>query len=194
MTKDFTPVKGQITLHGLGFLQVKLPNNQRIHVWHPDLPKRKCAEFSPFHNHRFAFRSQVLVGTQINQRGKLWTRGIGQGPRGSQYVEVVSHDGPRRPTGSRESYVSGKAVLEVFAREYYGPGESYEMPIGQYHRTVTHKDSPVVVTLMTKLSESTIHAKSLIKPGETFDQEFDRFQLSEDEMWDIFLTSLKGAA
>ena len=30
----------KITLHGLGFVQVQLEGSQRLHVWHPELPRR----------------------------------------------------------------------------------------------------------------------------------------------------------
>lgn len=64
MLKDFTPTKDIISLHGLGFIQIKLDDNQRLHIWHPDLPRRKCFEHSNIHNHRFAFKSTVLKGIQ----------------------------------------------------------------------------------------------------------------------------------
>jgi hypothetical protein len=66
--KDFTPIAEQISVHGLGFIQVKLPNNQRLHVWHPDIPRRACYLHSAIHNHRFSFTSHVLIGTQVNRR------------------------------------------------------------------------------------------------------------------------------
>jgi len=49
--KDFTPTKETISLHGLGFIQIVLGGNQRMHVWHPDLPRRDCYEHSAIHNH-----------------------------------------------------------------------------------------------------------------------------------------------
>jgi len=56
----------KITLHGLGFVQIQLEGKQRMHVWHPELPRRACFEHSAIHNHRFDFDSLVIVGTQIN--------------------------------------------------------------------------------------------------------------------------------
>jgi hypothetical protein len=67
LTHDYTPTKETISLHGLGFIQVKLPANRRLHVWHPDLPRRDCFAYSAIHNHRFGFRSTVLVGHQRNR-------------------------------------------------------------------------------------------------------------------------------
>lgn len=58
----------KITLHGLGFVQVQLQGEQRLHVWHPELPRRSCFEHSAIHDHRFSFVSRVLTGEQINHR------------------------------------------------------------------------------------------------------------------------------
>ena len=89
--KDFTPTADQISLHGLGFIQVKLPNSARMHVWHPDLPRRSCYDFSSIHNHRFSFRSRVLIGQQINRRYRVWENQHGG-------HDLISHDarGARR--------------------------------------------------------------------------------------------------
>lgn len=69
--RQFKETEEAISLHGLGFLQVKLGASQRLHVWHPDLPRRRCFRQSAIHDHRFAFTSRVLVGTQINHLWKV---------------------------------------------------------------------------------------------------------------------------
>jgi len=95
--KDFTPTKETISLHGLGFIQLVLPNNQRLHVWHPDLPRRNCYEYSAIHNHRFGFESRVLKGKQCNVRVEVELAKEGT-------HQVISHNGPRSPKGGRISY------------------------------------------------------------------------------------------
>lgn len=182
--KDFSKVEGQVTLHGLGFLQVALPGNQRLHIWHPDLPRRRCFDHSPIHNHRFAFRSHVLVGTQVN-------RHVAVIPVERGTHQMISHDGPRRPTGSRESYVSGECNIREISLRSYGPGESYTVDMLEYHET---PNSGIVVTLMQKLREGEIHAHSIIEKGWTFDQEFDRYQLSERTMWAFVQEALRAGA
>jgi hypothetical protein len=180
---DFTPTEAQISLHGLGFIQVVLPANRRLHVWHPDLPRRRCYEHSAIHNHRFAFRSTVLVGTLINRRYEVtpW------GDDGTH--EMISHAGPRLPTGSRSSFVDGRCIVEECPDEFYQPGEYYQMPMLAYHET---PNEGVVVTLMEKLAEGTVHAHSIIRRGHEFDQSFDRFQLPEARLWAIVVDALKA--
>lgn len=180
--KDYAPLAEQISLHGLGFLQIKLPGNRRIHVWHPDLPRRSCFHHSAIHNHRFSFRSTVLIGEQVNQRYAVWPSEHGSYDR-------ISHDGPRSEKGGRLSFVDGRVNIEPLSREHYGPGESYDMPALHYHET---PNAAYCVTLMEKLVEGPVHASSLITHGEEFDQSFDRFQMTPADMWAIFVEAMKG--
>lgn len=181
--KDFSPIEGQISCHGLGFAQVKLQGNQRLHVWHPDLPRRDCFEWSPIHNHRFSFESRVLVGTQVNRIYKVTMAEDGT-------HDVISHDGPRSPLGGRESFVCGRANVAAMPDQAYGPGQTYLMPELEYHET---PNDGVVVTLMRKMTEGKIHANSLIVHGHEFHQGFDRFGLSQGRLWEIVLDALREA-
>lgn len=180
--RDFTPTKETISLHGLGFIQIKLDGNQRLHVWHPDLPRRSCFERSAIHNHRFSFTSTVLIGTQVN---RLWL--VSDDPAGSH--DLISHDGPRSEKGGRLSYVAGRVAAEPLTLELYRAGETYHMAELAYHDT---PNSGVVVTVVRKLSEGAVHACSLIEHGHTFDQSFDRFQLSQTELWRVAEDAIRG--
>jgi len=181
LSKDFTPTAQQISLHGLGFIQVKLCGAQRLHVWHPDLPRRACWQHSAIHNHRFSFASRVLIGEQVNQRYN-----VVEGVNGSH--DIISHDGPRSEKGGRLSFVSGQACIDAMPVETILSGETYYMPEGQYHET---PNTGIVVTVLNKLSEGTIHACSLIERGYAFDQDFDRFQLPSERLWQFVLDAFE---
>lgn len=178
--KDYTPTAETISLHGLGFVQIKLPANRRLHVWHPDLPRRSCYERSAIHNHRFSFDSIVLKGIQVNRRWEISLH-----PNGDH--DVISHDGPRSPRGGRESFVAARAHVFELGEERYMAGCTYHMPALAYHDT---PNKGIVVTLMTKLDEGRIHATSLIEHGHDFDQSFDRFQMTPDELWAVVVSAL----
>lgn len=184
MLKDFTPMRETISLHGLGFIQVVLGGDQRLHVWHPGLPRRACYQHSAVHNHRFAFTSTVLVGTQVNQRCDLEIVREGEGSH-----QIISHNGPRNEKGSRSSYPV--ADCNLFEREIvsYPPGESYSMGMYEYHRTLA---SSVVVTLLRKEKLGDIHSNSVCRRGVTFDYEFDRFQLSPAILFGFVAEALGG--
>lgn len=183
MDKDFTPTKETISLHGLGFIQVVLDANQRLHVWHPDLPRRNCYEHSAVHNHRFSFTSRVLKGVQVNQRCDIEV----MKPEAGTHV-LISHNGPRSDKGGRLSYPV--ADVNIYPREIerYEPGQEYFMPAMEYHHTPC---VGIVVTLMRKHEELRLHANSVCRRGVDFHYDFDRFQLSPDELFSYVVTALK---
>ena len=178
--KDFTPTKENISLHGLGFIQLVLPANQRLHVWHPDLPRRRCFEHSSIHNHRFSFKSRVLIGVQKNVRVDVEL--VKDGTH-----DVISHNGPRSDKGGRLSYPVAQCNVHTLAVEEYQPGQEYFMPMHEYHYT---PNNGVVVTLMQKTEESSIHANSLCHRGTTFHYDFDRFQLPPDALFAYVIKAL----
>jgi len=181
--KDFSPTKETISLHGLGFLQVIVNEKERIHVWHPDLPRRECYEMSAVHNHRFSFKSKVLKGTQINQRCDIE---IVKPDTGSHLL--ISHNGPRSEKGGRLSYPVADVNVLYRDVETYGTGTEYFMPAMEYHHT---PNTGIVVTLLTKVEETTLHANSVCKKPTTFHYDFDRFQLSQDQLYAYFIEALK---
>lgn len=180
--KDFTPTKETISLHGLGFIQLVLPGNQRLHVWHPDLPRRKCFEHSPVHNHRFGFTSRVLKGVQKNQRVDL------EFARDGSHI-LISHNGPRSEKGGRESYPVAECNVHYRKVETYYPGDEYVMPMYEYHHT---PNNGVVITLMQKQEEGIIHANSVIREGIDFDYDFDRFQLPPERLYQFVVDAFRS--
>jgi hypothetical protein len=180
--KDFTPTKETISLHGLGFIQLVLEGNQRMHVWHPDLPRRACYEHSAIHNHRFSFTSRVLKGAQVNQRVDLE---IVKPETGSHLL--ISHNGPRSDKGGRLSYPVADVNVLYREPELYLPGEEYVMPALEYHHTPCEG---IVVTLLRKHEELSIHANSVCRRGVDFHYDFDRFQLSPTELFAFVIDAL----
>jgi hypothetical protein len=61
------------------------------------------------------------------------------------------------------------------------------MPAYEYHETPCQG---IVVTLMRKHNEGTIHANSVIRRGVDFHYEFDRFQLSPERLFAIVVAAL----
>lgn len=180
--KDFTPTAETISLHGLGFIQLKLGGNQRLHVWHPDLPRRDCYEHSAVHNHRFSFVSRVLKGTQVNVRCDLE---IVKPATGTHHL--ISHNGPRSERGGRQSYKVADVNIYERPVERYEPGDEYVMPAMEFHHTPC---AGVVVTVLRKLSETELHASSVCRRGVSFHYDFDRFQLSPQRLFGFVVEAL----
>lgn len=182
--KDFTPTKETISLHGLGFIQLVLDGNQRMHVWHPNLPRRDCYAHSAVHNHRFSFTSRVLKGVQVNQRCDLE---IVKPEAGSHLL--ISHNGPRSEKGGRESYPVADVNITMREIERYEAGAEYFMPALEYHHTPCEG---IVVTVLQKHEVGTIHASSTCRRGVDFHYDFDRFQLSPDELFAFVIRALEA--
>lgn len=173
---DFTPTAEMISLHGLGFIQVVLSPTLRMHVWHPDLPRRDCYEHSSVHNHRFSFRSRVLKGSLYNRRFQVEMVKLGTGTH-----DLISHRGPRSEKGGRLSEAIAECILHPGKLERYESGREYEMKALEYHST---PNDGKVITLMQKLEAGTIHACSTCRKGTAFHYDFDRFQLKPQELWE----------
>lgn len=173
---NFEETSANISLHGLGFLQVKLGGLQRLHVWHPDLPRRRCFEHSGIHDHRFGFDSTVLVGTQINE------------VHYDDNFEPATHraflhEGARNPaTGNRPWIMSGMLRVSPSYTEVFEAGETYHMDPYVFHSTTPGGDGRVA-TLMVKTSEGDTGARSLCRIGVEPDVDFCRTQMDADEMW-----------
>lgn len=177
MSTVHDPMKAPISLHGLGFIQVQLQGGQRLHVWHPDLPRRSCFEHSAIHNHRFNFTSRVLIGQQIN----INVRPINADAAEATHL-LYLHEGPRTANGGRPWTPNAPVAMVEHSVQTVEAGEEYFMPAYHFHRTESGGDGRVA-TIMTKLAEGKRGAMSSWRIGIEPDTDFDRFQLSPAELW-----------
>lgn len=180
----FKETEDAITLHGLGFLQVKLQGKQRLHVWHPELPRRACFQHSAIHNHRFGFTSLVLVGTQINHNvGVRDDDGLGNEVPEGLHIAYL-HEGERTQFGNRPWIKDKLVIVTPTFVETVGPGETYRMAMYDFHWTEPGGDGKVA-TIMKKTEEGTRGAHSLCRFDVQPDVDFDRKQWSQDHLWEV---------
>lgn len=181
MSTVHDPMRETISLHGLGFIQVQLPAGQRLHIWHPDLPRRRCFEHSAIHSHRFAFTSRVLVGQQINIL-YIDAAPADAGGWGEATHILYLHEGPRTPRGGRPWMPNAPVRMAEQGRQVIDAGSSYRMAAYEFHSTEPGGDGKVA-TLMTKDWEGQAGAMSSCLIGVEPDSDFDRFQLSTSALW-----------
>lgn len=174
----------KITLHGLGFVQVQLQGNQRLHVWHPELPRRTCFEHSAIHDHRFNFTSRVIVGTQINHEFNMVCHDAGE-------FVLYLHEGARTAGGGRPWTPDGRADLVPAGTFEVTAGNDYNTRAYEYHRTESGGDGRVA-TIMAKRGEYPAGAHSTCRFGTEPDTDFDRFQCSPAQLWEIVSDVLLG--
>lgn len=177
--------KEVISLHGLGFIQVKLGGSQRLHVWHPELPRRQCFAHSQIHDHRFSFDSRVLIEEMENL---LYS--VVEGSIIDATHVCYRHEGPRTESGNRpwnpEAFVC--ASLESIAS--IKAGGSYFMPAYVCHATRPLGDGRLATIMKKTRIHESYDARSLCAVNVKPDADFDRQQLSEGEMWSFVLEVL----
>ncbi len=186
---DFETTKERITLHGLGFLQVPLggDDNRRLHVWHPELPRRRCFEHSNIHDHRFGFISAVLIGEQINTVYRML---LPTDEKPATHIPYL-HEGPRTSFGNRPWLRQPGVLMTEHRHEVTRAGGAYTMQPYEFHSTTPGGDGRVA-TIMTKTEAGTRGARSLCRVGVTPDADFDRKQWSDDRLWSIVRDVLGG--
>lgn len=183
---NFKPTKETITLHGLGFMQVKLGGNMRLNVWHPELPRRSCFKSSSIHDHRFGFTSRVLIGTQVNQYYRSLQRREGVTASHFGYL----HEGERTKFGNRPWLLdSGVRLEKVGLEEIIGEGEDYHVSPYIPHST---NCEGICVTLMTKHTQHNKGSHSYCETNIDPDVDFDRKQWSEDRLLELFAECMKN--
>lgn len=152
---------------GVGFAQLYLSDNVRLHVWHPDLPTEP-ESFGCRHNHRFDFTSTVLVGAVTNifldvtQGGREIAGSGGEFVEGYGYFDEwevqPAHLGAAVPT------IKNRGVdLGIRAIELVPAGETYEFPKRVYHESRGHGTT---VTVMRKFNQEDTWAGIVAPAGQ----------------------------
>lgn len=188
---EFEETREAISLHGLGFVQVKLGGGQRLHVWHPDLPRRHCHEHSQIHDHRFGFESRVLVGTQVNDVYAAYETGVQSGAYLPPTHQAYLHEGERLPTGNRPWIPCDRLWVGRVSSETVEAGGTYHMLPYVFHATRPGGDGRVA-TVMTKVGGGERGSRSLVSLGVDPHVDFDRGQLTENTLWRMVEEVLGG--
>lgn len=171
-----------LRVHGNGFLQLDLADNQRLHIWgHPDIPRQ--VESSQIHSHRFGFKSTILVGSLVNvmyfvdkqssySKNKLDV--YSAKPRNKEDTVLEMTSDPDRPIS-----------LVQYSINLYSVGDEYSMHPREIHETFVNQPT---ATLMTKVSTAEDYYPEVFLPaGRKPDNDFDRYStpLSQDRLWSI---------
>lgn len=118
---------------GLGFIQMKLSENRRIHFFHPDL--RGNVGDEELHDHRYDFVSSILVGSITNELCEFTPiKGGGQ---------IMSKVSCQAGVTVPESEVPVEGKVEPLANFTTSAGSRYFLPNTMFHRVhatrcVTH--------------------------------------------------------
>lgn len=133
-------------VHGNGFLQIPLTNDQRVHVWDKDYFNPLPDNNATIHDHVWDFDSTVLAGSLTHIQWKFLQ------DKSQRHLAIHSVGAADQPgMGKRLACVELKSV-EVYIIH---AGESYSFKAGEFHST---PENNRCVTIMQKRETSLTQA------------------------------------
>lgn len=160
---------------GLGFIQLKLDETERMHFYIPGLEPIVPEE--DVHNHRYDFQSTILRG-QLTQ--ELWTPRLSTS--GTHVIEEVTCEEGMEGTRS-----PGHFILEMDSSHTYREGSSYMISHRQFHKV---RPGPEGCVTLLERSGYKKNLAQIVKPtnGESVCP-FSR-KIPEEELWELVRKAL----
>jgi hypothetical protein len=168
--------------NGVGFAQVYVTPDVRLHIWHPDLPAEPEG-FGCRHDHRFDFTSTVLKGAVTN----VWLDYM-VGPLGTfaRYKVQPAHLGPAVPEIVEGEEKVTPLITDV---QVIREGETYSFPKRVFHESRGHG---VTVTVMRKFNQENSWAGILAPIGQTPEHGMERCSIEDRALKTLVLNTLLG--
>lgn len=167
-------VASGIRMHGNGFIQLNLPNNSRLHVW-PEHPVGQQKVYTGWHNHKFSFNSRVICGTLLHKQFDLVQDNDG---KYNLYTAVVRD----KEDTELVLYTDQRYSLSNTQQFNMAAGSQYTFNKGMFHES---QGVGLTATIMTKTeSDDTIKPIVLCPIYQKPDNDFNRYQLSEEVLWE----------
>jgi hypothetical protein len=163
---------------GLGFIQLKLDETERMHFWHPSLTPDVSDE--EIHDHRYKFTSQILKGTMHHETWDFVSHVFGS--HQMAHVSCEPGDEPIPDLYTKRS----DGNVRLTGTYWFDAGSSYTFPTGQFHRTKTKE----CVSLLTREPATQRFARVIRKKGEPEICPFDNPK-PVDELWNVIGELLK---
>lgn len=165
-------------LHGNGFIQLDLPNGDRLHIWHPALPRQNTS--TQIHNHKFSFRSEVLCGklTHIHYKLETNVEDFANGEIYNLYHPVVRE---KEDTVLELSNANAVFKFHPLQMLVLTEGSSYDFSYAEFHET---KAQGFTATIVHKeLVVKNFIPSVACRVGSVPDNDFGRYQFEEKELW-----------
>lgn len=162
-----------IHFFGLGFVQLKLNDRERMHFYHPSL--EGFAE-EP-HDHRYNFISKVLKGSLRND---LWRLGQESRDVAAEEIEVRYESCKADVKKVPESW---SGVRVYMGHTITSEGSSYHLDNNTFHQVQRVGDGPCI-TFLTREEPVKEFARILAEPGSENVCPFSR-NLSDEQLWQI---------
>jgi hypothetical protein len=137
---------------GLGFVQLKLSDTERIHFWSPEIPYPEREEI---HNHRYDFTSHVLAGQVIHETFLVMNIFKDNTLATHEIFTTTCMPGV-------EGTVEETTPCDLRATGIYtlNSGSTYHFPHTMFHTT---KDTKFAITHLTRVLPKPLEFASVVK-------------------------------
>lgn len=169
---------------GLGFIQIKIDDSNRVHIYSPELP----AFVESPHDHRYNFVSKVLRGRLVN---KVWEEFIDikltpgtenwREPNSTIEIDYVSCQQSGEALQVPESYESTVDYVDSFE---INEGSSYYISRNTFHTVAPDFSVGPCVTWVTRGAVNKEFARVLRFPDDKKECPFSQ-EIEKDELWKI---------
>lgn len=153
---------------GLGFIQIKLGQEERVHIYCPEAGLTTQEE--EIHNHRYDFTSKVLKGCLHNK--------IYQVQPGTGFVKIKEACNPNLPKDPYEEVMGAPKLVAEFRTT---SGESYFLDKDVFHRV---QADPGTITYLTRGEVLKEQAEVIHSKGLELTCPFS-LKLTEEKLWEI---------
>jgi len=160
---------------GLGFIQLKLNETERLHFYSSKLPPIT----EDIHGHRYGFLSRILKGQLTNYYHEIYN--IGE-PNGTHWM-VSESCNPEIKTPENNKTPCTEMLFDVMT---YYPGESYVMTPHMYHRV----EAQDCITYLIRTHKAGNFAQVIISQDKIPICPFSK-KIPEPELWDIIAEMIK---
>ena len=164
----------KIRYFGLGFIEVKICNDTRMHFYTPKLPQIISEEY--IHNHRYAFASRVVSG--------LLSQEIFQITAGDSHI-IEQED--RNPHQAVVEVTNDTLVgVDLVSRHTYAQGSDYFLRPQVFHRVKADE----CVTYVTRYGSHRDFA-DVVRPVGSIKVCPSNQAIEEDRLWEIVEMMMK---
>jgi hypothetical protein len=163
-----------IQYFGLGFIQIKLNDFERVHVYTKELPA--IIDIEDIHNHRYSFTSYILSGSFVQEIFEI--------VEGDTYVL-------RNESCSEGNNLENKGEtcgIRFNNKHIYKKGDQYTVDKDTFHRVFSHD----AITYLVREKPSKEFAQVVTKQDSPHVCPFSK-KVPENELWSIVEKSLKKA-
>lgn len=163
-----------IYFFGLGFIQIKIDDVHRVHVYTDKLPMTQTEE--EIHNHRYGFTSLILKGTL-----QQWTYEVTPFETGDYFITKETCN-PR----NKKEFPKTNCDVEVSQFQIFSAGSAYHVRSNVFHRVMSKDAITLLIREPYEKDEADVIYPKVLTPVCPFS-----IKVEKDELWKIVEESLK---